>query len=170
MAACSFDYAAGTADELLAQIPDTILRGVTHVVVRDGAVIAELRSDTVENFSADNRAVLSNVFYREFDRDGGLTNVGRADRAVISTETDDAEVSGAISLRSETQETEITASVLMWEDAARRLSSPPGEPVELRRDDGSSVAGSGFEAELGVRTVRFRGRVSGTIVVDAEQP
>jgi LPS export ABC transporter protein LptC len=168
LTACSFDYAAGTADELLDQVADSVLSNVTHVVVRDGVVIAELRSATVKNYSADNRAVLTDVFYLEFDRDGAITNEGHADRAVISTETDDAEVSGAISLRSESQETEVIAEALLWEDGARRLTSEPDQRVELRRDDGSSVAGSGFEAEVRRRTIRFTGRVAGTIVVDAE--
>ena len=164
LGACSFDYTAGTAEALRAEIPDTVLHNVTHVVVRDGAIIAEIDSERLENFSSDQRAVLTDVAYREFDRDGNLTNHGSADRATIHTETDDAEVSGTIQLRSETEEATLSAGQLAWDDEARTLTSPAEDLVELRRDDGSQVAGRGLEIIVRRRTVRFGGRVSGTIV------
>ena len=166
IAACSFDYTSGTAEALLAEVPDTILHNVSHVVVRDGAIIAEIDSARLENFSADQLSVLTNVTYREFDRNGNLTNHGRADRATIHTETDDAEVSGTIQLRSETQEATISAGQLVWDDDARTLTSPPQDLVELKRDDGSQVSGRGLEILVRRRTLRFAGRVDGTIVAD----
>ena len=164
LVACSFDYTAGTADALLAEVPDTVLHNVTHVVVRDGAIIAEIASTRLENFASDQRAVLTDVAYREFDREGNLTNHGRADRAIIHTETDDAEVSGTIQLRSETEEATLSAGALVWDDDARTLTSPAQDAVELKRDDGSQVAGRGLEIFVRRRTVRFGGNVSGTIV------
>lgn len=166
IAACSFDYTSGTAEALLAEVPDTVLHNVSHVVVRDGAIIAEIDSARLENFSADQLAVLTNVTYREFDRNGNLTNHGRADRATIHTETDDAEVSGTIQLRSETQEATLSAGQLVWDDDARTLTSPPQDLVELKRDDGSQVSGRGLEILVRRRTLRFAGRVDGTIVAD----
>ena len=166
IAACSFDYTSGTAEALLAEVPDTILHNVSHVVVRDGAIIAEIDSARLENFSADQLSVLTNVTYREFDRNGNLTNHGRADRATIHTETDDAEVSGTIQLRSETQEATISAGQLVWDDDARTLTSPPQDLVELKRDDGSQVSGRGLEILVRRRTLRFAGHVDGTIVAD----
>ena len=166
--ACSFDYTAGTADALRDQVPDTVMQNVTHTGVRGGLVTVELSSDRVENFSSDGRAVLTNVSYIEYDRDGSIANTGRADRAIIFSATDNAEVSGAIWLRSEGQETEITADELQWQDDSKRLSSATGRTVRLLRDDGTEVSGSGFEVDVRTKTVRFGGRVAGTLVVDSD--
>jgi hypothetical protein len=75
---CTFDYGAGAGPEQLAdEIPETILTAVTHTVVRDGRVVAEIQAQRVENFPATGRAVLSGVRYAEFDGDGAMAASGK---------------------------------------------------------------------------------------------
>ena len=89
---------------------------------------------------------LNDVDYSEYDRNGILVTVGNADRAVYYTARKDAEVAGAIRLRSQSQGVWLEAETLRWEDASHRLFSGPEETVALTRDDGSQVTGTGLQS------------------------
>ena len=164
---CTFDYGDGAGPEQLAdEIPETILTAVTHTVVRDGRVVAEIRAQRVENFPATGRAVLSDVRYAEFDGDGAVAASGKADRAVYYMESENAEVAGAVELRSVAQKASLTAEELHWDRAGRLLSTGPEQIVAIIRDDGSRVRGAGFEAELRRKTIHFSGPVNGRLVAE----
>ena len=167
LAGCSFDYGGAAGPEQLAdEVPETILTGATHTVVRNGRVVAEISAQQVENFPAAGRAVLSDVRYAEYDADGALVTTGRADRAVYYTESEDAEVAGAVALRSVSQQASLTAEELHWDHSVRLLSTGPDQVVAVIRDDGSRVQGAGFEAELRAKTIQFSGPVSGRLVAE----
>ena len=166
LAACSFEYsAAGAAPSaLLESIPETELTDVTHTVVRDGRVVAEFNARQVRNFPRAGRAELEEVSYAEYDGNGIVVTAGSAQRAVYYTEREDAELAGAIRLRSQSQEVWLEAETLQWDDARHRLTSGTGEMVQISRDDGSRVSGSGLEVDVHRKTIRFSGPVSGTLV------
>ena len=167
LAGCSFDYGGDAGPEQLAdEVPETVLTGVTHTVVRDGRRVAQIKARQVENFPAGGRAVLSDVRYVEYDDGGAVAATGRADRAVYYTESEDAEVAGAVELRSVSQEASLTAEELHWDHHGRLLSTGPEQVVAVIRDDGSRVQGAGFEAELRDKTISFSGPVSGRLVAE----
>ena len=165
-AACSFDYseAGSSPDDLLEQIPETEFTGVTHTIVRDGRVVVEIRAQQVRNFKRDGRMVLEDVFYTEYDKAGNTVTTGGAVHAVYYTEREDAEVAGAIHLRSRSQGVRLQAEVLRWENKRGRLISDARQTVAIRRDDGSQVRGAGLEVDVRRKTIRFSGSVSGTLV------
>ena len=166
LAACSFEYsAAGAAPSvLLESIPETELTDVTHTIVRDGRVVAEFDAGRVRNFPRAGRAELEEVSYTEYDGNGILVTAGSAQRAVYYTEREDAELAGAIRLRSQSQEVWLEAESLRWDEERHRLTSGTGETVQILRDDGSQVSGTGLEVDVHRKTFRFSGRVSGTLV------
>ena len=166
LSACSFEYSGGGAapTQLLAELPETELTEVTHTIVRNGRVAAEFRARQVRNFRRAGRTELDQVHYAEYDRNGILVTAGNAERAVYYTERQDAEVAGAVRLRSQSQGVWLEAETLRWEDASHRLFSDPAETVALARDDGSQVTGVGLEVDVRRKTVRFSGPVSGTLV------
>ena len=166
VAACSFDYPARGAEELADQVPETVLTDVAYIVVRDGQVRASITADQVENYPRAGTAVLAGAHYAEFDDAGEVVATGSAERAVYYTASEDAELSGAVDLRSESQTTALRARVLRWESEPRRLSAPAAELVELVRDDGSAFSGAGFTADLRRKAVRFAAPVTGTVVID----
>jgi LPS export ABC transporter protein LptC len=147
-------------------VPETVLTGVTHTVVRNGRLVAEITAQQVENFPGGGRAVLSDVRYVEYGDDGAVAATGRADRAVYYTGSEDAEVAGAVELRSFSQEASLTAEELHWDHDGRLLSTGPEQVVAVIRDDGSRVQGAGFEAELRDKTINFSGPVSGRLVAE----
>ena len=164
---CSFDYGGDSGPEQLAdEIPETVLTGATHTVVRNGRVAAQIQSRQVENFPGSGRAVLHDVRYVEYDGSGEPAATGRADRAVYYTESEDAEVAGAVELRSASQQASLTAEELHWDHSGRLLSTGAEQVVAVIRDDGSRVQGAGFEAELRTKSVQFSGPVSGQLVAE----
>ena len=170
LSACSFDYSESGAapEELLDYIPETELHDVTHTVVRDGRVVAQISAHQVQNFPRHGRTILIEVEYVEYDATGSAVTTGSAGRAVYYSAREDAELAGAIRLRSESQEVRLEAGSLNWEGKRLRLSSPAGQTVEIARDDGSGVRGAGLELDVRRRTVRFAGPVSGTLVIDSD--
>ena len=169
-AACSFEYtdAGASPEQLLEHVPETELTGVTHTIVRDGRVVAEVRAERVWNFRRRARTILQDVHYTEYDAAGNAVTTGSAERAVYYTERADAALSGSIRLRSEPQGVSVRAQALRWEDERRRLVSSPGDVVEFTRDDGSQVRGAGLEADVRRKTIRFSEAVSGTLVTASD--
>ena len=168
LTACSFEYTDADASptQLLGHIPETELTEVTHTIVRNGRVAAEFRARQVRNFPRAGRTELNGVDYTEYDRNGILVTAGNAERAVYYTEREDAELAGAIRLRSQSQGVWLEAETLRWEDASHRLFSGPEETVAVTRDDGSQVTGVGLQVDVRRKTIRFSGPVSGTLVAE----
>ena len=169
LTACSFEYSGAGASpaQLLEYIPETELTEVTHTIVRNGRVAAELRASQVRNFPRGGRTELEEVHYAEYDHNGILVTAGNAERAVYYTEREDAEVAGAIRLRSQSQGVWLEAETLRWDEARHRLISGPDATVALTRDDGSQVTGVGLEVDVRRKTIRFSGPVSGTLVTES---
>ena len=171
LAACSFEYSsAGPSPKaLLESIPETELTEVTHTIVRDGRVVAEFNARRVRNFPRAGRAELEEVSYAEYDGNGILVTAGSAQRAVYHTERADAELAGAIRLRSQSQDVWLETESLRWDDQHHRLTSGAGETVQISRDDGSQVSGTGLEVDVRRKTIRFSGPVSGTLVTETNE-
>ena len=169
LTACSFEYSdvGASPEELLEHIPDTEFTGVTHTVVRDGRVVAEIRARQVRNFGRHGRTELEEVSYTEYDAAGNRVTTGSADEAVYYTERKDAELAGAIRLRSESQGARLEAEVLRWEDGRRRLISDSLEMAESWRDDGTWISGAGLEVDVRSKTIRFSALVSGRLIIES---
>ena len=168
IAACSFDYtASGAVSEALRdEVPETELTDVTHTVVRNGRVVAEIHARQVQNYPRRGVTELYDVRYTEYDSAGAPVTTGSAGFAEYHSETRDAEVAGAVRLRSESQGVLLHAAALRWDEERRRLSSAAEHSVEIVRDDGSQVRGSGLEVDVRRKTIRFTEPVSGTLVTD----
>ena len=169
-AGCSFDYteAGPSPDELLERVPETEFTEVTRTIVRDGRVVAEIQAQRVLNFRRRARTILLDVQYTEYDAAGNAVTTGSAERATYYTERKDAELAGSIRLRSDSQEVRLEADTLRWEDQRRRLVTGPEAVVEILRDDGSQVTGTGLEVDVRRKTIRFTGPVSGALVTQTD--
>ena len=168
LSACSFDYsdAGVSAEQLRDNVPETDLTDVTHTIVRNGRVVAEITAQRVQNYRNRGLTILNEVRYTEYDRAGNPVTTGTAERAVYYPESRDAQVSGAVQLRSEVQEVWLRADLLSWEDERRRLSAPQERMVEILRDDGSQVVGGGLDVDVRRKTIRLES-VTGTLVTDS---
>lgn len=187
LAGCSFDYRpTALQDELSEAVPNTVLRGVEHTVVRDGRIAAVLRVDRVESYDERDLGVLSGIRFTEFDRSGNVVTEARADHAEYHFETDDARAEGSVVVESRRDDARIAAAAMRWREAERMLTSDAsagedgagedgageggasagGGEVVIERGDGSRITAAGFEADVARRVIRFLGPVSGRLAAD----
>jgi LPS export ABC transporter protein LptC len=167
---CSLDYEQATvAESISGQIPETILFEFTHTVVSEGRVWVILQAQKAESYGERNEIFLQGAFFREYDREGTLITEARADRAVFSTDSENATVSGSIQIYSYEQKASLQADSLSWVREGRRLVADDGQTVRLQKDDGSYVEGEGFSADFRRKRLEFSSRVRGSYVREEEE-
>lgn len=165
LASCSLDYGASQlSSEISTEIPDTLLRGVVHTVVRDNAVRFRITASRVESFADENQQNLYDIGFTEYGADGEVRTEGTADFADFETDTENAEMTGNLRFFSVPDDAWLEAESLYWDSDARQLAARGEEPVVLEKTDGTSVTGRGFVAEMDRSLIIFSDGVSGTIV------
>ena len=165
IASCSLDYGESRlSSEISEEIPDTVLTGVTHTVVRDNTVRFRITATRVEAFSDENRQYLYDVGFTEYDADGAVRTDGTAGFADFQTDTEDVELTGSLRFFSVPDEAWLQSDYLYWSSDERQLTARPEEPVVLEKSDGTYIVGRGFTAELDQSLIIFSGGVNGTIV------
>ncbi len=167
---CSLDYEqARVAESIPGQTPETILIDFTHTVVSGGRIWVILEADRAETYSERKEIVLEGVYFREYDEEGYLLTEAQAERAVFSTDSEDATVSGSIVIYSQEEKASLQASQLFWTREGRRLIAEDGQTVRLQKDDGSFVEGQGFSADFRRKKLEFASRVRGSYVWEEEE-
>lgn len=165
LASCSLDYGMGQAARSIGEdIPDTVLFGVSHTIVRDGVPRFRVTADRVETFEKRGARLLHQVTFEELDRDGTVLTEGTADFARYDIRSEDLELTGSLRFYSASRDAWLTSDYLFWDNAERGLTSRPDLPVQVRRGDGTSVVGRGFAAEMSRSIIRFDAGVRGTLV------
>ena len=165
LTSCSLDYGQSQlSSEISEEIPDTVLTGVAHTVVRDNTVRFRITAVRVEAFADENRQYLYEVGFTEYDADGSVRTDGTADFADFQTDTEDVELTGDLRFFSVPDEAWLRADYLYWNSEERQLTSHPEEPVVLEKSDGTYIVGRGFIAEMSESLIIFSGGVNGTIV------
>lgn len=159
---CSLDYSTAMIPEDLSEkVPETIFINFYKIRIKDGRVFNKIEAEKAENYTKKKHMVLENVKFTELDKTGEVVTQGRADKAVIYTETDDSDISGNIYFYSLTEETEIFAENLFWKDESRKLSAKPDDLVVVKKDDGSYIQGKGFRTDFRLREIVFTNGVVG---------
>jgi LPS export ABC transporter protein LptC len=167
---CSLDYEqARVAESISGETPETILVNFTHTVMSGGKVWVVLEADRAETYGDRKEIVLENVLFREYGEQGNLLTEARADRAVFSTDSEDATVSGSIVIYSPEDQAALRASRLSWTREGRRLVADDGQTVRLQKDDGTFVEGRGFSADFRRKKLEFASRVRGSYVWEEEE-
>ena len=167
--ACSIDTGTSAEGPAAAAVPDTVAVNVVHRVHQDGHLSLELTAARAETWNDTRQTILSDTHFTEFAQDGTTATEGQARKVVFHSDTEDAEVSGGVRVRSTVEKGNVTAESLSWENKARRLSAPPQEVVTLVKDDGTSISGTGFLGDFKRRELTFSGPVTGTYVSGQSQ-
>jgi LPS export ABC transporter protein LptC len=160
---CRFNYEEAMFEsEFDDQIPKTILFNYKQVTEKEGENTVKLEAEKAENYDQLNKTVIEGLYFYEIDKSGNKLLEGWADKMIYYTETENAEVSDSIYIYSFTEEAGLSADSLYWDKEARNLSSDSGSTVTLKKDDGSEVTGSGFNADLRRKDIKFNTSVSGS--------
>jgi LPS export ABC transporter protein LptC len=162
---CSMDYdQVRVAEEISADTPETIIMDFTHTVVRNGRRAFSIQAEVSRSFPERNEQLMEGIYFVEFDSEEEIVTEGIADRAVLFTDTENVEIYEDIEFYTVREEAGLSADYLFWNDEERTLTSRPDAEVTLRRDDGSSVGGHGFRADMKYKTMSFERDVQGVYV------
>jgi LPS export ABC transporter protein LptC len=164
IAGCSISYDATEEQSLSEEIPNTVAVDVVHKVHKDGHLALQLEAARAESFDSKKKTVLTNAHFIEFDAKGETATEGTGGTVVFHTDTQDAEITGSVRLHSAVEKGDVSARALSWTHQTRTLTAEPGERVDLRKDDGTSISGIGFTGDFRRRQVTFTGGVRGTYV------
>jgi LPS export ABC transporter protein LptC len=162
---CSVENeAAQSGNTTSAGIPDTVAVNLVHRVSQNGRLTLELTAARAETFNDTKQTIMTGARFTEFDDKGAPTTAGTAGRVVYHSDTENADISGGVRVRSEVEKGVVTADALSWVNKEKRLGAPPEEVVTLRKDDGTSLVGTGFNGDFRTRELVFTGPVKGTYV------
>jgi len=165
VAGCSIDYGEAAAEQKAAEgVPDTIAVDILHRVHKDGRLSLELSAARAVSYDDKNETVLSDARFAAYDDKGEKSTDGQARRVIFHTDTENAEISGGVHVHSSTEKGDVTADSLYWENKTKKLTAPEAEQVTIRKDDGSSLSGSGFSGDFSRRQLSFKGPVQGRYV------
>ncbi len=165
LAGCSIDYTSATAEEQAQQgVPDTIAVDILHRVHKDGRLSLELEAARAVTYNAKNQTVLTDARFAAYDEDGAKSTDGHARMVVFYSDTENAEISGGVRVHSASEKGDVSADSLYWENKTKKLRAPAAERVSIRKDDGSSLSGTGFSGDFSRRELVFTGPVTGSYV------
>jgi LPS export ABC transporter protein LptC len=165
LAGCSMDYkATEVAEKTGAGVPDTVATGIVHKIFKNGHLSFILEASQAQTFNSQKETIISNASFQELDDKGKVVTNGQAGRIVYHADTENAEISGRVSVHSASEKAEVTADSLSWQNKEKRLAAEQGEIVTVRKDDGSFIRGTGFVGDFRTRQVTYAGRVEGTYV------
>ncbi|HTP58549.1 MAG TPA: LPS export ABC transporter periplasmic protein LptC [Spirochaetia bacterium] len=165
LAGCSMDYrAAEVAEKTAAGVPDTVATGIVHKIFKDGHLSFVLEASQAQTFNSQKETIISNASFEELDDKGKVVTNGQAGKIVYHSDTENAEISGLVSVHSASEKAQVTADSLSWQNKEKRLTAAPGEVVTVKKDDGSFLRGTGFVGDFRTRQVTYSGRVEGTYV------
>ena len=163
LAACSFDYGAGTGLENTR--PDIVMENIEYVRVRGGDMLARFQAEHAERWEERQLMEIRNLTFEQMEDHGETVNVeGAAKTAAVQIDTGDISLSGGVRVRIESEDIVINTAELEWKDKEKIIKGGEEEEVEVQRSDGTSFTGMGFSAEIRSRTWSFTGEVKGSYV------
>lgn len=167
---CSLDYTEGAeGDELLESVPDAVFNKFVHTAVKGDILVFQIEAEKASIFSKKKYTELAAVRFVEYDDDGAVSLEGRAQSARFYTETENAEIKGAIYCYSRDEKVAFFAETLLWNSENRLLESRTGEAVRIEKDDGSFIVGSYFSIDARRKVLNFEAPVYGTYFSDEDE-
>jgi LPS export ABC transporter protein LptC len=161
---CEVDLGDVNFQQELEATPDIIVENFIRQIYRDDILILELRALESRTFSNEAKQELDVIEFIEFDAEANVITEGRAESAVIFTNTDDVELSGSIYVFSEKEQAIVEGEYFYWSAAGKQISSLPSEIVRIVKESNEGtdiIEGKGFLADMRYRTVSFSEGVSG---------
>jgi LPS export ABC transporter protein LptC len=162
---CSLNYDEASIEEQTSSgVPDTVANRMVYRVNREGRLSLQMEAARAETYNSTNTTVLTGAHFVEFDSGGGNATEGSARKVIYHLDTENAEISGEVKVHSASEKGSVSAESLSWLNKEKRLSASPEEPVLIRKDDGTFIAGTGFTGDFRTRQVTFSGPIKGTYV------
>jgi LPS export ABC transporter protein LptC len=167
LAGCSFDYGSSLSGG--EEMPDIIMNDVEYVRVRDGDPQVRFKAELAERYEESRIMELKNFSFEQFERHGMEINAaGSAETAHVELDSGNIDLAGDVTMEVESEDIVIETGKLAWKDKERDLSGEGSDEVKIRRTNGTSFSGWGFNANTRSRAWGFSGGIKGTYIHDDE--
>lgn len=162
LSGCRFDYEASMiAEDLDEEVPETILRNFSQVMVKDTVPTFFIEAEESMSYGKRKETVFKTVHFQEYDKEGHVVTDGKADNAKMFNETESVELWGNLDFYSDREEASLTGEYLFWNNEESTLTGKPDDTVRIVEKDGSKISGKGFSADSTTKSIRFESQVSG---------
>ena len=99
---CQFDYEESMmAEDLAEEVPDTVLRSFSQVMVRDSSPRFYIRAEESLSYGKRKETIFRGIHFQEYDENGIVVTDGRADNAKLYNETESVELWGSLNFYSQ---------------------------------------------------------------------
>lgn len=164
LGSCRLNYGADVEAEGLEEgVPNVEIFGFVQQIYRDGRLILELEAETSRAYESRNLRELLGVSFREFDASGELAASGRADKALLFTDTENVELSGSIEVYSAKEGASVVGDYFYWDSEDKTITALAEEMVRILTDEGEVIEGRGFNADMRRRVLGFTRGVEGQV-------
>ena len=159
---CSMDYSdAEIAEEIGENTPNSVIENFSYTSVENGGISFRLYAEKAENYSTKKETILNKVIFHEYNTNNEIVTEGTAEKGVIYTESDDAELTGPLIIYSVANEAEVSADYLYWDDSEKSLTGSDSGNVKIIRDSGTEISGVGFYGDMRTKLFSFDKNVNG---------
>ena len=159
---CSMDYEDIQNDNAIGNnIPDSIIKDFLYTSVDDGSIVFRIYAEVSENYSQKNETHLKKVIFQELNTKNEIITEGTAEKGTIFTESNDAELSGSITIYSAENKAKITSDYMYWKDSEKILTGSVNGKVTIIKNSGTEISGKGFKGDLKTKTFNFENAVRG---------
>ena len=110
-----------------------------------------------------NEAVMNDLTFTGYDEGGKAYLQGRAENAVISTDTYDAHLKGGVEVQHLDEDIHIFAEELLWSDEQQTLRSSKDTLATIIIDEEITLTGLGLMIDFTTLEVRFEKIIEGTV-------
>lgn len=152
LASCSFVQERGEEPEKQAR-PDIILEGARYTLGQSGEAPIYIESDRMTFYSEAERATAENLSFIQYDEEGNITLIGRADYADINTGDRSMDLTGSVVLEQQRSGMRIEAEELSFSASTDEVVADGDVYVES--EDGI-FTGTGFRGDLREDAYSFR--------------
>ena len=169
--ACSFSYDTVTQND---DDPNLVMENTEYVRIVNGNPEIRVKTEELRRYEAKHIMELDEFSFEQYNSAPEGYNAipdinarGKASRARMETDTNNATITGNISIEVVSEDITLETPELSWLDKNRLLGAPG--LVNIRRGDGTTLKGTGFSADVRSRSWEFKSAVEGTVVEKDEK-
>lgn len=151
LSSCSFRDSDGETHEK-GIYPDLVLTNAEYTLGQSGERPIHLTCSMLALFSADSLAQIDNLSFISYDENGETAVEGRADRAVVDTDTKRMELEGDVVIHAASGDMMITSDALVFDSENDEITADGN--VSVSSEDGS-FRGTGFRGDLRAEAYAF---------------
>jgi hypothetical protein len=162
--ACSFNY--GLTDGAGAPVPDMVFQNVSVDRYENAALSVSFTAKNLEMYSDDRVWAAENCTFVQYKSGDPQTIEAEGSAGMLLVDDSQQVYSLGDTVRFHLISDNLTfnAPDLRWAKKIQRLSGPRDGEVDITKDDGTVVRGTGFFADTASRSYQFRKSVSGQLV------